>query len=138
MKAKTIGASEILPSEETERQTERPLSPAIVSSRRLVRIPTKQQEEQPHESRVSQKDLRFFPNGEVPSNVDRDWTMLIVGFIREVYGVNFVFAKFDACELKILTFVVLNYWHANAGLLEQYSLIAAIIFTLYYIFQGYF
>ena len=77
------------------------------------------------------------PRGSLSAGLSRSVSKMVV-FCGDHFGMNFFFAKLEAFQLQIFLSIMLNIWNAKYSLLEQYSLIAAIIFTLYYIFQGYF
>ena len=84
------------------------------------------------------RKLRCLPTGAVEGPLAGDRTVLRAARWRDTYGLTLLFAKVEATTLKVLVLVALNCWNASSSIFEQYSLIAAIIFTLYYIFQGYF
>ena len=121
----------------------KPSSVIIHSSSRPLRMKTKKltqatiTSKDALNSRSEQQSLET-PSGEVNNSQHPSRTVRLVSNLKEVYGLGFLIVKLEANQLKLILVIFLNYWYYNKGSLEQYSLIAAIIFTLYYIFQGYF
>ena len=121
----------------------KPSSVIIHSSSRVSRVQAKKVTQQAITGSeswnfVSETNLSQTPSSDSAIPQDPSKAYQFISSLREVYGMSFFIAKLEANQLKLILVIVLNYWNCNKGSLEQYSLIAAIIFTLYYIFQGYF
>ena len=58
--------------------------------------------------------------------------------LRETYGVTFFIVKLEATQLDMITLMVLNFWNYGEGVIEMYGVFLSLIFTIYYLLQGYF
>ena len=103
--------------------------------------------------RIRKKGLDS-PKPEQESSIRKDWTCLGRGYIppdvqltmtdrflvglRETYGVTFFIVKLEATQLDMITLMVLNFWNYGEGIVEMYGVFLSLIFTIYYLLQGYF